>query len=207
VVRLVVKAIIFDYYGVMCPRIVPCLSQKTAEQFNSPYKKVRLLMDELLDKMDEDKLSFRDYWKSLKTKLKNKEVKLSDHHKIWKSCALELNLWLQMTNLVKKLKKQNYIVPVLTNVTKTMVKYNRIKGRYKLFKPVFLSCYIGLRKPSPAIFRYVLKKMKLKPNECIFIDDNKTYLRGARIVGMKTILFKNYSQTVNELGGYGVNGI
>ena len=202
-----IRAIIFDYYGVMCPRIVPCLSQKTAEQFNFNEKKVRPIMDELLDRMDEDKLSFKDYWKSLKSKFKNKETKLPDHHKIWKSCALGLDIWPKMVNLVKKLKRQGYIVPVLTNVTKSMVKYNRMKGRYKLFKPVFLSCYIGLRKPSPAIFRYVLKKMKLKPNECIFIDDNKTYLRGARTAGIKTVLFKNYSQTVDELRRYGINGI
>ena len=202
-----IRTIIFDYYGVMCPRIVPCLSQKIAKQFNSINKKVKPIMDELLDRMDEDKLSFKDYWKSLKSKLGNKEVKLSGHHKIWKNCALGLALWPQMTNLVKKLKKQGYTVPVLTNVTKTMVKYNRMKGRYKLFKPVFLSCYIGQRKPSPAIFIYVLKKLKIKPNECIFIDDNESYLKGAQTVGIKTILFKNYSQTVDELRRYGINGI
>lgn len=206
-VRLLIRAIIFDYYGVICPRIVPILAEETAKQFGTNYEEVKSRMGVLLDDLDDDKISFQDYWKQLKSRLKNRNAKLPEHCRIWRTIALGLHFWPNMRKLVLKLRKLGYKVPVLTNVTKTMVKYNRMKGRYKIFRPVFLSCYIGMRKPSPKIFKYVLKKLKMKPHECIFIDDQKRYLKGAKSVGIKTILFKNYRQLVRELKRYGVNGI
>ncbi|MBI4010234.1 MAG: HAD family phosphatase [Candidatus Aenigmarchaeota archaeon] len=202
-----IKAIIFDYYGVMCPRIVPILSQKTSEQFGAAYEEVHRLMNKLLDRLDDDSITFQQYWEILKAKLKNRNTKLSQHYKIWRSSALQLNLTPEMRNLSIRLKKSGYKVSLLTNVTKTMVKYNRMKGRYKLFRPVFLSCYLGTKKPSAKIYRHALKKMRLKAKECIFIDDQEDYLKGAKSVGLNTILFKNASQLRRELARAGVHGI
>lgn len=206
-VRLLIKAIIFDYYGVMCPRIVPCLAENTAKQFGSDYSTVRNIMEPLLYALDENSITFYEYWKILKSKLKNNIPKLKDHMKIWEQCSLQLDLRTEMKDLVLTLKKTGYKVPLLTNITKTMVKFNKMKGRYRIFKPVFLSCDIGLKKPSPVIFLYALKKLKLKPEECIFVDDQQSYLDGAEKVGIKTILFKDYLQLVEDLKRFGVNGI
>ncbi len=206
-VRLVIKAIIFDYYGVMCPRIAPLIAKGTAKQFDIPYKSVEPITDELLDSMDDDSITFYEYWRLLKKKLKKENVKLSDHRKIWKECTLRLELNPKIRSLVKRLKEIGYRVPVLANVSRKMAEYNKTKGRYKIFKPVFLSYEIRLKKPSPKIFMYALKKLKLKPNECIFIDDKESYLKGARAVGIKTILFKNFSQLEVKLKRSGINGI
>ena len=191
----------------MCSRIVACLSERTAQQFGSDYLTIKTIMEPLLESLDENSITFYEYWRIMKLKLKNNSPKLSDHLKIWKQCSLQLELRPEMKNLVLKLKRLGFRVPLLTNVTKGMVKYNKLKGRYKIFKPLFLSCDIGLRKPSPAIFTYVLKKLGLKPEECLFIDDQQSYLDGAEKIGLRTILFKNYSQLVEELKRFGVNGI
>ena len=206
-VRLVIKAIIFDYYGVMCPRIAPLIARETGKQFGTSYKSVEPVTDELLDLMDDDSITFYEYWELLKRKLKKRDVGFSDHRKIWKECTLRLEFNPKMRSLVKRLNEIGYRVPVLTNVSRKMAEYNKTKGRYKIFKPVFLSYKIGLKKPSPKIFLHALKKLKLKPNECIFIDDKESYLKGARAVGIKTILFKSFSQLEVKLRRAGINGI
>ncbi|MFH1682753.1 MAG: TIGR02253 family HAD-type hydrolase [Candidatus Woesearchaeota archaeon] len=49
----------------------------------------------------------------------------------------------------------------------------------------------GEMKPSPLPFRKALKKMKLKPEEVVFVGDNlRRDIAGARKVGMKTVLAK-----------------
>ena len=207
VVRLMIRAIIFDYYGVMCPRIAPMIARETAKQFDIPYKSVEPVTDELLDLMDDNSITFYEYWRLLKRRLKKADVRLPDHRKIWKECTLNLGINPRMKNLIKRLKEVGYRVPVLTNVSRKMAEYNKAKGRYKSFKPVFLSYEIRLKKPSPKIFLHVLKKLKLKSDECIFIDDKENYLKGARAAGIKTILFKSFSQLESKLRRAGINGI
>ena len=206
-VRLVFKAIIFDYYGVMCPRIASMIARETAKQFGIPYKSVEPITDGLLDLMDDNSITFYEYWRLLKRKLKREDVRLPDHRKIWKECTLKLKINPKMKNLIERLKEIGYKVPTLTNVPRNMAEYNKLEGRYKIFKPVFLSYEIGLKKPSAKIFLHALKKLKLKPGECIFIDDKENYLKGASAVGIKTILFKNFSQLRRQLKLVGINGI
>lgn len=206
-VRLVIKTIIFDYYGVMCARIAPMIAKETAKQFGIQYKSVEPITDGLLDLMDDNSINFYEYWGLLKRRLKKEDVGLSDHQKIWRECTFKLEISPKMRSLIEKLKEIGYRVSVLTNVSRKMAEYNRMKGRYKIFKPVFLSCEIGLKKPSTKIFLHALKKLKLKPDECVFIDDKENYLKGAKAVGIKTILFKNFPQLKVELRRSGINGI
>ena len=53
---------------------------------------------------------------------------------------------------------------------------------------------------------YFLDNMhfKLKPEECIFIDDLKETLKPARKLGMKTILFRNNKQLVRDLRKFNI---
>lgn len=56
----------------------------------------------------------------------------------------------------------------------------------------------GKLKPSAAPFKKALKKMKLKPEEVIFVGDNhQRDILGAKKVGMKTVLAK-YGQVVKK---------
>ncbi len=202
-----IKVVMFDYYGVMCPRIASLIASGTAKQFGITNEKSMEVVDYLLDMMDENKLTFYEYWKILKLKFKNEKVKLSDHRKLWEDSLLHLELWSEMAVLVKKIKKAGYKVPLLSNVLRKMAIYNRIKGRYRLFRPLFLSYEIGTRKPFPTIFKHALKKLKVKPEECLFIDDQISYLEGAKSLGIKTILFKNHSQLVRDLKRFDVRGV
>jgi HAD superfamily hydrolase (TIGR01549 family) len=53
-----------------------------------------------------------------------------------------------------------------------------------LFEKSWFSCRIGLKKPSPEIFRYVLRDSKLDPSETLFIDDTLVHVEGARNAGI-----------------------
>ena len=165
------------------------------------------MVDYLLDVMDENKLTFYEYCKILKLKFKNDKVKLSDHRKIWGDSMRYMDLWPEMVDLVKKIKKAGYKVPLLSNVLRKMALYNSNKRRYRLFKPLFLSYTIGARKPFQAIFKHALRKLRVKPEECIFIDDQISYLEGAKALGINTIHFKNHPQLVRDLKRFDIRGV
>ena len=79
------------------------------------------------------------------------------------------------------------------------------KKLYKRFGVVVVSCDVGLRKPDPKIYKLVLKKLKLKPNQTVFVDNQEWNLKPARKLGMKTILFKNNKQLFRDLNKIGVS--
>src|SRR6266498_2158534 len=57
----------------------------------------------------------------------------------------------------------------------------------KLFIKAYYSHEIGLRKPYPESFLYVLNKQHLNPEETLFIDDTLKNVEGAKQVGLQTI--------------------
>jgi len=61
------------------------------------------------------------------------------------------------------------------------------------------SCEIGLAKPDPTIYHYILKLCHVEPEESIFVDDFIDNIEAANRVGMHGILFKNASQAIQDV--------
>jgi putative hydrolase of the HAD superfamily len=56
-------------------------------------------------------------------------------------------------------------------------------------KFTFTSCYMGLRKPDPNIYRHALGILGEKPERTLFIDDRLENVAAAAAVGMKALRF------------------
>jgi putative hydrolase of the HAD superfamily len=72
------------------------------------------------------------------------------------------------------------------------------------FESFFSSCYLGLRKPDPEIYRRVLQITQQKPEACVMIDDRDLNLECARELGMQTIQFQNAARLRDELARMGI---
>ena len=57
-------------------------------------------------------------------------------------------------------------------------------GLGDLFEKLWFSHQVGLVKPDPEIFRFVLNDGGLKPGETLFIDDTLVHVEAARSVGI-----------------------
>ena len=109
-----------------------------------------------------------------------------------------------MDKILGKLKKK-YPLYLISNTNK--MHFDHIKKNFKLlrhFKKTFPSHEVGHRKPEPEIYKKVLKKIKLKPEQTVFVDDVQKFVQGARNVGMHAIRFRNPKQLTQELKKMGV---
>ena len=61
------------------------------------------------------------------------------------------------------------------------------------------SCYLGLRKPEPAIYRRALDILGSPPERVLFIDDREENIAGARNAGMRAIQFKGAAPLRQDL--------
>lgn len=102
--------------------------------------------------------------------------------------------------------RKHYKVAILTNNQKywpeEIAKHVGIS--FKGIK-VFNSAEIGVRKPMKEIYVYVLKHLKNKPNEVLFIDDKAANIKTAEELGFNTIHFTgNIKVVLEQLKSYGV---
>lgn len=93
-------------------------------------------------------------------------------------------------NLVRFCKKRGYNVYVLSNMDlETMQELQKTyPDIFKLFDGIVYSAGIGHLKPEPPIYEYLLSTYNLKPQDCIFIDDQKENVLAARTLGIRSFL-------------------
>nr|XP_054416872.1 bifunctional epoxide hydrolase 2 isoform X7 [Pongo abelii] len=61
------------------------------------------------------------------------------------------------------------------------------------------SCQVGMVKPEPQIYKFLLDTLKASPSEVVFLDDIGANLKPARDLGMVTILVQDTDTALKEL--------
>lgn len=73
----------------------------------------------------------------------------------------------------------------------------------RFLKVAFSSCYVGLRKPDPAMYRRALDILGSPPRRILFIDDREENVAGAATAGMRAIRFVGADALRRELMNLG----
>ena len=68
-----------------------------------------------------------------------------------------------------------------------------------LFGDIVVSGQVGQLKPGPAIYRLLMDRNGLLPQDCIFVDDSPANVQGARDIGMDAIHFTDAATLAQEL--------
>lgn len=128
--------------------------------------------------------------------------RLQEHFHIAKNPSQIIDAWnamlldfpLDRKNTLQKYSNE-YNIVLLSNTNETHVKaFKKIIlntfGEYwfeDVFQKVYYSNEIGLRKPDPEVFKYVLSENEFHPEQTLFFDDSIQHIHGAREVGIQTI--------------------
>lgn len=91
---------------------------------------------------------------------------------------------------------------LLSNQTTPRADYLRSHSDLSAFEQLFFSNEVRLKKPDPAIFRYVLEKTGCKPEECVFIDDSQDNIDAAKALGIQGVLFQDVEQCRRDINTY-----
>ncbi len=107
--------------------------------------------------------------------------------------------------LVNKL-SDDYKVVLLSNVSQSrFAEMRRSYLKRVKAKDVYVSYDIELRKPEPAIYRYVLHEEGVRPGEAVFVDNQIENVIGAEKEGIASIWFRDYDKLVRDLKRFGVS--
>ena len=101
---------------------------------------------------------------------------------------------------IKDLKKRGYRVLFLSNYAEhTMLANTKALDFLPYMDGGVFSCNEGIVKPDHGIYRILLQRFSLDPEECVFLDDSKNNVIAARTLGMYAIHFEDYPKAREEL--------
>lgn len=191
-----IKAIIFDLGGVIVDtnliqdRLVSLFNVKDKAKF---WQQINHEMIPLC----RGDINERQFWKNVAHRY-NVDKKKVPKNLLSKNFRESIRLNKELLQLISNLKNK-YKVAVISNIIEHHSKINESMGLYEYFHHLVLSYKVRLTKDSAEIFTLAAKKLKVKPEECIFIDDVIKFVNVAKSVGMKSILFKNNRQLKLDL--------
>lgn len=115
---------------------------------------------------------------------------------VWNEIFTEKHEMIQMARQLIA-RRQVYI---LSNTNRWHVDYLRAKYPWlSEFHKFIASCDVRLMKPDPEIYRLVLSRAGVEPQEAFYVDDISSYVRAAKKIGIDAVLFKNAKQFAAEL--------
>jgi len=115
--------------------------------------------------------------------------------------------WMEMLTPIQEnveilydLKSNGYKLYILSNFI--IEAFDFVKNKYEflsLFDGKVISGQVKMIKPELEIYRELIKKYDLIPEECIFIDDVRAFLSRAKKMNIKTVLFNQRTDLRTEL--------
>ncbi|MEM5812136.1 MAG: HAD family phosphatase [Candidatus Aenigmatarchaeota archaeon] len=147
------------------------------------------------------KISEERVWDAIKKKYLQPDV-AEEIKRTWWSILVPIEGTIE---LIRKL-KSGYKIYAISNVDRETYKYaaKKFAEIYSLFDGVILSFEVGMAKPEQGIYTLALKKFGLKPEECVYIDNQPENLPPAELLGMRAIRFRGAERLNVELKKLGL---
>ena len=197
---MALRAVIFDYGMVLSTAQEPAAyaNLKTITGLENPafddhYWRYR-------HEYDLGELSGRTYWQKI---IADAGLDLTEPE-VDRLIENDVLMWAtlneQMLAWVNAVQDAGFKIGILSNMGPELLKYMRQEfGWLGRFDHHTWSCELGIAKPDPAIYIHTCEKLKVTPDEALFLDDKPENIRAAESVGLKAILFTNVDALREEL--------
>lgn len=116
----------------------------------------------------------------------------------------EVNLEVQA--LVTKLRERGIQTCICSNNFVTRVE--QLDGKFSFLKDFDVAVFsyeVGVLKPSITIFKELVRRTELDPDEIVYSDDSEQKITGALKLGIQAFPYQNYRQFLSKLETFGIS--
>ncbi len=192
-----IKAAIFDLNGIFLQS--PKLSDRFEKDFSISTKVFLPKLSEIMEKVRKPNAqpAFM-YWKSV---LSEWNISLSEKEfwDYWFKAEISSE---KMISFAKSLREKGIKVFILSNNFKERAEYyGHYSWIHEAVDKVYFSWQTGFIKPDVKAWQLVLSENNLKPEDCIYFDDQQKNLDSALSIGIKSYMFTNEAElekTINQ---------
>lgn len=195
-----IKNIIFDFGNVL----LEWNEDKIASNYANNKEEQEILKKVIFKsnnwfKLDDGTLDYKQAIKLFKEDLPtNLSIKVEEIMNTWYK-NMPINQ--EISELIKKLKENNYKVYALSNTHIPVYEYIKNLEVGKYFDGFLISAIEKMMKPDEKIYYRLFEKFELAPKDCFFIDDSEKNILASRKCGMEGHVFdmNNFEKLTNEL--------
>jgi FMN phosphatase YigB (HAD superfamily) len=175
-----IKAVLFDFYGVLYPDTFWGL----ANQFLPDRgKETQQQLHDLIKRSDLSMIDQESFWAETAQLFGTSPSELIAARSAFGGVDTVL------LNRIKDLKNRGLQVGIISNVGSGAVE-EALGDHKSLFDVMILSGDTGFIKPDPQVYELALERLGLEAKDCLFIDDIPRNVRGAEAVGMNAVHYE-----------------
>jgi putative hydrolase of the HAD superfamily len=194
------QAVIFDYGEVLsgppdpeAHRKLLAISGVSEEPFEKAYWAHRL-------DYDADILNGQTYWQTVARDTGGEFTAQQIVQLLEVDARMWMNLNPAMMAWIPRIKAAGFRLGILSNMGHGVLEHLRTSFSWlSQFDQLTWSCELGVVKPDPAIYLHTIKKLNVKPEQALFIDNLQRNIAGAEEVGLRAALFENAEQLQRDL--------
>jgi HAD superfamily hydrolase (TIGR01509 family) len=193
-----IKAILFDYGGVLVQMVDETPRQQLADRYGIPLKRIyNLLFDtEASIQAALGEISMDHHWRAIHEILHIPPRERAEFvRQFWAADGLNRELVETLPAL-----RERYRLGLLSNANDDL--RQMLTERWQItdqFDDMIISAEVGLLKPDRRIYELAVSRLGVQTDEALFIDDMPINIEGAQIAGLQAIQYLNNLQVIEDL--------
>ncbi len=193
-----VEAVVFDFGGVLMRTEDRMPRAQLAAHLGLSYDQLSALVFDSQSAVLATKGELRagEHWQELQRVLGLSEAEINQVQvEFWAGDVLDEDL----VELLRRLRKE-YTTGLLSNAWDDL--RGQIEGVWRIadaFDQIFISSELGMIKPEPNIYLWMIEKLAVEPSRVVFVDDFIENIEGARAAGIQAIHFRSPEQVREQL--------
>ncbi len=197
-IRMTIKAIIFDLGGVLLRTADFAPRERLASRLGMSRHALEnfIFGGESGDKAQKGEISVQTHWENLRSQLNYSPQEFKNLvDEFFANDVLDTSL----LDYVGKLHK-SYKTGLLSNAFGDLRQIISERWHFEdAFNDMVISAEVGLVKPDARIFQLALERLGVEARQSIFVDDMLRNIQGGEKVGLKAIRFQNPQQMLFEV--------
>lgn len=163
-----------------------------AQQFAEDAVQQQLLLDQVFHHQDWKRLDLGELTErqAIQSFANNTKLPIARIETLIEAIKDYLKPKTETVDLLLELQRQGHRLFCLSNICTEI--YQHIATRHTFFdafEDVIVSAEVKLAKPDPEIFKYMLNRFAILPEETLFIDDMPANVKSANDLGIQAIQF------------------
>lgn len=199
-----IKCVLFDIGGVLVDWHMSWIISEISKRFKINEYLIENTFSKHLHELDSGKIEEKTFWYKIASDVDSVSLK-ENTESLWNTYFRKnARINREVINLANKIRENSYTMGIISNIEKITHKVVDDWNVLDNFEYKFMSYQIGVSKPDPRIYRYVIEKLSFEPNQIIFIDDKKSNIDAAKRSGINAIQFTDFPQLKNSLSSFGL---
>lgn len=194
---MAIRAIFFDFGGVIMRTEYQSPRQKLAERFNMDYDEIdkAVFSSDTARRASLGEITEEAHWTEISKRFKQPASQMQVFRDTFfggdvidRTLVENIRSW-----------RRKYHTGLISNAWSGLREFITREKVIDVFDTVIISAEIGMVKPFAGIYELALKQANVKAGEAVFVDDMPANIEACEKVGMKGILFNDPQESLKHL--------